>query len=30
MKRIFTFFLSLIALVPLIVYAWWPEPDELK
>ena len=28
MKKIITFFLSLIALVPLIIYAWWPEAEE--
>jgi hypothetical protein len=27
MKRIFSFFVSLVALVPLIIYAWWPEED---
>jgi hypothetical protein len=30
MKRILTFFLSLFALIPLIVYAWWPETEDLK
>ena len=29
MKRFFTFCLSLFALIPLIIYAWWPE-EELK
>jgi hypothetical protein len=27
MKRLFSFILSLIALVPLIIYAWWPEEE---
>jgi len=30
MKKLFSFFLSLVALVPLIVYAWWPESEDLK
>ncbi len=30
MKRILTFFVSLFALVPLILYAWWPETEEIK
>ncbi len=29
MKRLFANFLSFIALIPLIVYAWWPE-EEIK
>ncbi|MEN9685394.1 MAG: hypothetical protein RLZZ28_1180 [Bacteroidota bacterium] len=30
MKKTITFFLSLLALVPLIVYAFWPETEDLK
>jgi hypothetical protein len=30
MKRVLTFILSLIALIPLIIYAWWPETDDVK
>jgi hypothetical protein len=30
MKRPFSFILSLLALVPLLIYAWWPEADEVK
>jgi hypothetical protein len=29
MKKTFTFILSLVALVPLIIYAWWPEAEEV-
>jgi len=29
MKRLFAFIVSLFALVPLIIYAWWPE-EEVK
>lgn len=28
MKNIVTFVVSLLALISLIVYAWWPEPNE--
>lgn len=30
MKRVLTFILSLLALIPLIVYAWWPETEDGK
>lgn len=30
MRKLFSFLFSLIALVPLIVYAWWPEGEDLK
>lgn len=30
MRKLFSFLLSLVALVPLIVYAWWPEGEDLK
>jgi hypothetical protein len=30
MRRILAFFISLIALIPLIIYAWWPETEDLK
>ncbi|PQV61109.1 hypothetical protein SAMN05444410_105209 [Hydrobacter penzbergensis] len=29
MKSIFAFILSLLALVSMIVYAWWPESKEV-
>jgi hypothetical protein len=29
MKRVLSFFMALFALVPLIIYAYWPE-EELK
>ena len=29
MKRFFTFCLTILALIPLLIYAWWPE-EELK
>lgn len=30
MRRMFKFLLSLLALIPLIIYAWWPETKEIK
>ncbi len=30
MKRLFTFLFSLIALIPLMIYAWWPEAEEIR
>ncbi len=27
MKRIIRFFVSIFALVPVIIYAWWPDED---
>lgn len=30
MARVFKFLFSLAALIPLVIYAWWPEPEDLK
>ncbi len=30
MKRFFSFFVSLFALIPLLIYASWPEAEEIK
>ncbi len=30
MARVFKFLFSLVALIPLVIYAWWPEPEDLK
>ena len=29
MKRTFFFLLSLIAMIPLIIYAWWPGTEDI-
>ena len=30
MRKFLSFLLSLVALIPLIIYAWWPETEEAK
>ncbi len=30
MKKAFLFFLSLIIMIPLIVYAWWPGAEDIR
>jgi hypothetical protein len=30
MKKIFSSAFSVLALIPLIIYAWWPEAEDVK
>jgi hypothetical protein len=30
MRKVLSFFVSLFALIPLIIYAWWPETEDAK
>lgn len=30
MKRLFKFGISIFALIPVMIYAWWPETEEIN
>ncbi len=30
MKKLLHFLVSLFLLIPMILYAWWPEPEKKK